>query len=175
MRRTALLLLLALTALGAFTGPAPTQAPGGEVVVFLVRHAERAEDGTRDPPISQRGWTRAKLLADMLRDAGITHIHATDFRRTRQTALPASARTGVDVTLYDPRRLDDFAAELRATPGRHLVVGHSNTTPALVRALGGDPGSPIDEAEYDRLYIVTLDAAGGAHTVLLRFGAPFRP
>ena len=36
---------------------------------------------------------------------------------------------------------------------RHLVVGHSNTTPPLVELFGGDAGPPIDEAsEYDRLY-----------------------
>jgi len=96
MRRIAFTLLLTLTALSALARPvrAQSQPPAGQVVVFLVRHAERTEDGTRDPPISEEGWARAKLLAETLRDAGITHIHATDFKRTRQTALPASARTG---------------------------------------------------------------------------------
>jgi hypothetical protein len=56
-------------------------------------------------------------------------------------------------------------------PGRHFVVGHSDTTPALVEALGGDAGAPIADPEYDRLYVLTLEGAG-ASTVLLRFGAP---
>ena len=74
--------------------------------------------------------------------------------------------------VYDPRDLPAFAQELWQTPGRHLVIGHSNTTPQLAEALGGDPGSPIEEMEYDRLYIVTL-TVDGASTVLLRFGERF--
>jgi hypothetical protein len=53
------------------------------------------------------------------------------------------------------------------------VLGHSNTTPDLVTALGGDPQGPIAEMEYDRLYVVTLTDEG-ASTVLLRFGARYR-
>ncbi|MFQ5536335.1 MAG: histidine phosphatase family protein [Gemmatimonadota bacterium] len=141
----------------------------GDVVVFLVRHAERAEDGTRDPSISTEGRARAEALAAMLRDAGLTAIHSTDFKRTRQTATPVADGAGLSVAIYDPRKLKEFAGRLRETPGRHLVVGHSNTTPDLVAALGGDPGAPIAEDGYDRLYILFISPEG-AETVLLRFG-----
>ena len=153
-------------------------------VIFLVRHAERADDGAmdpqmvmdpqmrKDPPLSGAGRDRASLLAEMLKDAGITHIHSTDYLRTRETAQPTSTATGVELTIYDASHLEAFAAELRSIPGRHLVVGHSNTTPDLLRALGGDPASPIESMEYDRLYIVTVEE-GGVRTVLLRFGGSF--
>jgi len=165
------LLLLALVA-GALGQPREASAQADATVVYLVRHAERAEDGTNDPPISDAGQARSALLAEMLRDAGITRIHTTDFKRTRSTGAPTARETGVEMVLYDPRDLPGFAAELRATPGRHLVLGHSNTTPQLVEALGGDPGHPIEEMEYDRLYVVTLTDAG-ASTVLIRFGDRF--
>jgi hypothetical protein len=42
--------------------------------------------------------------------------------------------------------------ELRRTGGRHLVVGPSTTTPAMVELLGGEPTAPIHEqGEFDRL------------------------
>jgi len=145
----------------------------GEVVVFLVRHAERAEDGSDDPPISEAGHERAVLLAGMLSGAGITQIHSTDYERTRQTGAPLSEAMGLDVASYDPRDLPALAERLGNTPGRHLVLGHSNTTGEAVAALGGNPGDPIEEMEYDRLYMVTLAADGTATTVLLRYGAPF--
>ena len=44
------------------------------------------------------------------------------------------------------------------------------TTPALVATLGGEPGTPIADSEYDRLYLVVLSGSG-AVTSLLRFGA----
>jgi hypothetical protein len=49
-------------------------------------------------------------------------------------------------------------------------VGHSNTTPEVVKHLGGDPGGAIDENEYDRFYVVVLSPQGPA-TVVLRYGS----
>jgi phosphohistidine phosphatase SixA len=155
-----------------------------ETLIFLVRHAERADDGpegnrmamdpqmAEDPPLSVAGQDRAALLAEMLSDAGITHVHSTDYRRTRETAGPAARGTGIEIATYDASDLEGFAKKLRSTPGRHLVVGHSNTTPGLVEALGGDPGSPIQSLEYDRLYLVIVSEAD-VGTVLIRFGAAF--
>lgn len=172
MRRRPSLELLLVLAATSFGAPALVEAQDEPVVVYLVRHSERAEDGTNDPAISEPGWDRSRLLAGMLEDAGLTHMHTTDFRRTRMTGRPTADATGIEMQLYDPRDLDGFAAELRRTPGRHLVLGHSDTTPAMVRALGGDPGSSIQTMEYDRLYIVTLTDLG-ASTVLIRFGARY--
>lgn len=148
---------------------ASTSSEAPPTVIFLVRHAERAEDGTSDPPISEVGQDRARLLARMLRDVDLTHVHTTDFRRTRATGDPTAEAAGVEMALYDPDDLEGFADRLRATPGRHLVLGHSNTTPQLVEALGGDPHGDIDELEYDRLYVMTL-TPDGPSTVLIRFG-----
>ena len=176
MYRRSLLVTAALLLLAPLADSAAVARVGlsGQepIVVYLVRHAERAEDGTRDPAISEAGWSRARLLAEMLRDAGLTHLHTTDLRRTRMTGQPLAERSGLTFDVYDPRDLSGLADRLRATPGRHLVLGHSNTTPQMVAALGGDPGDPIEEMEYDRLYLVTLTEAG-ASTVLLRFGVPF--
>lgn len=169
---TAVALLLATGACSMATQGAGT-ADAEPTVVFLVRHSERAEDGTSDPVISLPGWDRSRLLASFLEDAGLTHIHTTDFRRTRGTGRPVAEALGLSMSTYDPRDLTGFADRLRTMPGRHLVIGHSNTTPDLVAALGGDPISPIDEAEYDRLYVVTLGRDGTTSSVLLRFGARF--
>ena len=104
--------------------------------------AARGEGDTgKDPELTDIGKERADELARMLKDAGITHIWTTNFKRTRATAEPISARTRVKVEVYDPAKLGEFATRLKSIPGRHLVVGHSNTTPGLVQALGGDPGS----------------------------------
>ena len=175
LARLGLLGLLASPALGSAALPTPLSAQQEAVVVYLVRHAERAEDGTSDPPISAVGGERARLLGEMLRDAGVSHIHTTDLRRTRQTGAPLAERLGLDFEVYDPKDLPALAARLRATPGRHLVLGHSNTTPALVAALGGTPGDPIAEAEYDRLYVVVIAPDGTVTTTLLRFGALWHP
>jgi broad specificity phosphatase PhoE len=171
-------------------GPGALEAQD-ETVIFLVRHAERADDVpdhpgaagepdtamnprmmAEDPPLSEAGRERASLLATVLRDAGLTHIHSTDYRRTRETAQPSCETTGLELSIYDASDLETFAENLLSIPGTHLVVGHSNTTPELVRALGGAPGPPIESLEYDRLYMVIVKGSS-TRTVLLRFGEVF--
>jgi broad specificity phosphatase PhoE len=145
--------------------------------VFLVRHGEALypppEDSPRNPPLNRLGRQHAAVLADTLADAGLTAILSTDLRRTLETAGPLAERLGLEIEIYDHRALAELAQRLRATPGRFLVSGHSNTTPELVRLLGGEPGRPIDEkAEFDRLYVVTLAPGRQPSTVLLHYGEP---
>lgn len=146
-------------------------------VVYLVRHAEAVypppADDPGDPPLNEAGRRRAERLAEVLGDAGVTRILSTDLQRTRQTAAPLAERLGLEVELYDPSDLAGLAERLRGLGGRLLVSGHSNTTPELVRLLGGEPGSPIDErTEFDRLYLVLLEPGRPPRTLLLRYGGP---
>jgi broad specificity phosphatase PhoE len=141
------------------------------LLVFLVRHAEKV-DHSRDADLSPEGYERARELARTLADAGIERIYSTDYIRTRETARPLAELLGNEVVLYDPRELHRLAEELKRAGGRHLVVGHSNTSPALVEILGGDPGIPIlEETEYDRLYVISIKGKE-VQSALLRYGRP---
>lgn len=153
--------------------PATEQAA---VVWYLVRHAEKmpaTEENPSDPSLSEEGQVRAQQLAQTLRAAGITHIYSSDFARTRETAQPLADVLGLTVEQYDASALQDFAASLITQTGRIVVVGHSNTTPALAEMLGGDPGEPITEEEYDRLYALVKGAQGEVTTLSLRYGNPY--
>jgi phosphohistidine phosphatase SixA len=169
--------MAALLFISVFAGCSPTRAsrssaPESEpLVVFLVRHAEKT-DVASDPGLSAAGIERAAALARVLRSAEIQHVHSSDFTRTRHTARPIAAEYGVEVELYDPRDLPSLVERLRRTGGRHLVVGHSNTTPQMVELLGGTPGPAInEEGEYDRLYIVTIGSDKAVNSVMMRYGA----
>ena len=149
-------------------------------VVYLVRHAEKADLGD-DPGLTDAGRARAETLARILADEPLTGVLSTDYERTRKTAASVAAVHGVEVEVYDPRDPGPLLRRILGTPGRYLVVGHSNTIPDLVATLGGDPGPPIDDAEYDRLYVVmTLQGSAEQRSrgrnlgALLRFGEPFR-
>jgi len=161
--RTVAVALLAL-ALGAGAAPAQT-------IVYLVRHAEPAMDGTSNPGLNMAGRERAHALVHVLEEAGITGVLSTDFNRTRETVTPLAQALGLQVEVYDHRALDALAERLKHTPGRFVVAGHSNTTPQLVSLLGGEPGEPINENyEFDRLYQVVIGADGSVTTTLLRYG-----
>jgi probable phosphoglycerate mutase len=165
-------LVSCLALLAALLNPAGSIAGHDPLVVFLVRHAEKTDAG-QDPRLSSAGQARARALAETLRDAGISYIHSSGYVRTRDTAAPLANQTGLAVELYDPRNLPALVEKLRATGGRHLVVGHSNTTPQLAELLTGEAAREIDEAvEFDRVYIVTIPATDPPSRVLLRYGAP---
>ncbi len=149
--------------------------PSAPVVVYLVRHAEKDDDGTDDPPLTLAGRIRAQDLRHLLADSDVTRIHTTDLRRTRGTARPIAVELGLEPSLYDPTDLEGFAAQLLAMPARHLVVGHSNTTPVLVEALGGGPQEAISEMEYDLVFLVVIPPGQPAVTTVLRYGEPFVP
>lgn len=160
--------VLTLLLIAPAIGLAADQAADEPLVVFLVRHAEKV-DSSEDPELASAGKKRALELAAMLRDAGIEYVHSSDFIRTRATAAPIAGVLGLELELYDPHHLPAIAATVKATGGRHLIVGHSNTTGEVVTLLGGDPGKAIHDEEYDRLYVVTAEPEG-VTTVLLRYG-----
>lgn len=164
--RAVLAIFIMAMALVPLTGQAGEEA----AVVYLVRHAEKSDAG-RDPQLSDAGRQRALLLANMLRDAGITRIYSTDFIRTRDTAAPLASHLDLEIGIYDRQEMNAFISSLNQAGARSLVVGHSNTTPELVELLGGVSGGKIDEAsEYDRLYILTIRNPGEVETVLIRYG-----
>lgn len=170
--------LLTLTLFGV--AAVPLSAQGEPVVVYVVRHAERLDDGApagaemQDPPLSEAGMARAQELVELFRSAGLTHIHSTDYARTRDTARAASEALGLDLEIYDAVDIPSFGERLRASPGTHLVVGHSNTGPALVEALGGEAGEPIAPLEYDRAYVVVVLPGGATGSAVFRYGSPYR-
>lgn len=123
--------------------------------IFIVRHAEKV-DATKDPDLSPAGRARAEALALMLKDANITAIYATEFKRTQQTAAPLARALGIKMTIR-PANATDFGLKLRTTIGNALVVGHSNTIPHLIKELGISAPINIADSDYDNLFVVVLD------------------
>ena len=136
-------------------------AASAQKLVFVVRHAERADSTSgkmqmqTDPPLSAAGEARAGKLAAMLADAGIGAIFVTEYRRTQDTAKPLADKLGLELQKIPAA---DTAALVRRLHDEHaddivFIVGHSNTVPAVIKALGG-PDVTIAEGEYDNLFIL---------------------
>lgn len=161
----ALALASAMTAC-ASTPEAPR--PSHEARRFVVvRHAEKETGAAApaDPALVEAGRQRAMRLADWLEHSPLVAVYATPYRRTHDTALPTARMHGLPVTRYDPRQpADALADSLRASHphGTVLVVGHSNTVPAIASALCGCEVAPMNEDDYAHRYIVEVDADGQA-------------
>lgn len=152
---------VATALLAACTTTPMDQTPATAVEFVVVRHAEKAAGADPDPSLTAEGHARARALAHALADAPVVAVYSTAFARTRQTAMPTANAHGLPVTTYDAREpADALAIRLRAAhpAGTVLVVGHSNTVPAIAAALCGCDVAAMDETEYDRRLVVTVDA-----------------
>ncbi|SHG66655.1 histidine phosphatase family protein [Massilia sp. CF038] len=156
-------LIAAILMAGALLAPALALAE--PTTVYVTRHGEKGAG--KDPELTTQGQARAAMLATLLGKVGIRQVYSTATLRTQQTAGPLASKAGVAVQTYDPAKPEAVIAKIKATPGPTLLVGHSNTVPELVKLLGGAPGTPIGDDEFDRLYQVTIGADGTVSTVLL--------
>ena len=154
------------------------QAAAAQQTIFVVRHAERADNAPmassksaipNDVPLSEAGKARAAHLAAVLRSAGITHVFTTEFKRTRETAEPFATAQHVKPMMAPAKDVDALVAAISAAKGASLVVGHSNTVPDILRKLGVKETIKIDESEYDNLFVVVRSASGAATLIRLRY------
>jgi len=139
--------------------------------IILVRHAEKVIDpNNNDQDLSSAGQARAQELVRILGDAGINAIYATQYKRTVQTAKPLADKLGLPIVQIDSKKTADLLTQIRTNHRGQVIfiVGHNNTLPEIIAALGGPQHLP--ESEYDDLYVVTVYRTGKARVVKIKYG-----
>jgi len=183
--RTAALLSAAL--LAATGAAAQTHQHARETTVILVRHAEKAAPAagammSADPPLSPAGEQRARDLAERLRSRHVDAILTTQFQRTKMTARPLAE--ALHLTPEETPAGGDAAAHAAAVAdlirtryaGKTvLVVGHSNTVPKIIAALGGPAFTDICDAAYSNIFTLVIPATGTPRVEHAHYGAPDAP
>ena len=152
MRLRILIFLLAC----CFIGNATATDKNSSYTLYLIRHAEKQADGSRDPALTEIGKNRSEQLAVWFQDKNITEIWSSDYKRTRDTAMPLATGLDLELTIYYPRNLPDLVKKLRRHQRTALIVGHSNTTPELARLLCDCSVTDMNESEYDRLIVISV-------------------
>jgi broad specificity phosphatase PhoE len=164
---------IVVAGLGAILLLMPALAQAQQMVIF-VRHAERADGGAAagsmagtpaDPLLSAAGQARAEKLAAMLADSRVKAIYATEFHRTQDTGKPLAAKLGLKVETIAASETAALAARIRTDHPRDvvLVIGHSNTVPDAIKAMGG-PAITMRDDEYDAIFV--LNPSTGGFTVI---------
>ncbi|MFK7934362.1 MAG: histidine phosphatase family protein [Saprospiraceae bacterium] len=121
--------------------------------IYLVRHAEKEKDGTRDPALNEEGIVRSEQLAKLLTTANIQNIYSTDYKRTRMTGMPLADQLDESIEIYSNE--DEMMAILDTMTENTLIIGHSNTIPRLInRLLGEQRLADLKEYEYDKLFFL---------------------
>jgi phosphohistidine phosphatase SixA len=178
------LLLLPLLALLLVSQLAFAQTAEPVTTVFLIRHAERAEEPRQDPLLTEKGTARSQELARLLSTAGIKAIFTSQFARTKLTVEPLAKQLGITPTAQtlksnpsNPRQIAEESTKetvdkiMAHAGGSVLVVGHSNSIPDVIKMLGGDVTPTIDEKKFDDLFVVTVFAKSKAKVTHLKYGS----
>ncbi len=152
MRLRLLLILLSL----CFLSNVAATDKDDSYTLYLIRHAEKYQDGSRDPVLTETGNNRSQQLASWFLDKDLKEIWSSDYKRTRDTAKPLLAELGHELSIYDPGNQAALVEQLLHRQHNALIVGHSNTIPELARLLCGCIIADMEETEHDRLIVVSV-------------------
>ena len=131
--------------------------------IYIVRHAEKVLDGSKDPMLTKIGFARANKLAEILDEVALTAIYSSPYKRTRQTAQLVATNKNLEILPYNPSMQKEFVSSVleKHRGGNLLIVGHSNTVPGLLNIFTGtEKYQQLADDEYDKLFIVNIDADG---------------
>lgn len=148
--------------------------------VIVVRHAEKSTaPPANDPVLSAEGMQRSQDLATALEGARVSSVITTQYQRTQLTAKVISDALGkppIVVPAANPMsaHIAAVVAAVRARPQSDvvLVVGHSNTVPAIIAALGGPKLPDLCDEQYSTIFVLHLSSRGAPSLVKANYGAP---
>ncbi len=158
--------VLAISAASADSGAIRT--------VFVVRHAEKAAEPKKDPPLTETGSARADLLRRMLLDADVYGLFATELQRSSLTLVPLANELGLLITEVESDDPYGMAETVLAAGHKVSVVSaHSDTVIPILEGLGV-ADLPTPPIRYDDFFIVSIPAEGGAGVLRLKYGPESR-
>jgi broad specificity phosphatase PhoE len=171
-----LLLALCLLAGGVVAAPAP---PLANVVILIVRHAEKPDSGPGLTPAGQqratsyvRYFEEYRIGTQVLRvDRLIAAADTKASQRPRLTLEPLSRALKLPIdTQYRDKDTDALAQALKTQPGGKtiLICWHHGDIPSLLQALGGDSDALLPKGKWPEgvyNWVIQLRYDGRGHLV----------
>lgn len=129
--------------------------------IFVVRHAEK-KDQSKDPDLSDAGQKRAQALASLLKESGVSAIYTSEMLRTQKTGEPLAINLKLKTNIVPAADVDKLVKALKddSSSNAALVVGHSNTVPEILKALGAKKAITLGDNDYDRLFLLVPQKTG---------------
>ncbi|MEZ4649658.1 MAG: histidine phosphatase family protein [Candidatus Eisenbacteria bacterium] len=159
--------------------PAWTIDPHGSIRwVIVVRHAEKASQPEKDPPLTEEGQKRAQDLKRMLLAADPTLLIGTELIRTQRTLEPLAEELGLLVDVHDSDDPYGMAAQvLEMERPVSVVSAHSDTIVPILEGLTQLDLQNLYPIEYDDFFVVAIavgvERSGGrpaASVLRLKYG-----
>ncbi|MEZ9819309.1 histidine phosphatase family protein [Shewanella sp. 10N.286.45.A1] len=143
--------------------------------VIVVRHAEKLNDGTRDPALNKEGKLRAVSLINAVPNLPLSQAFASNYQRTQLTLKPIAEANNIPINIVATSgglqaHITRVVELVNGSNGNSLVAGHSNTVPLIISALGGPNITPLKESDYGDLYLLTIKETGEVSLEKRHFG-----
>ncbi|TDQ10288.1 phosphoglycerate mutase family protein [Pedobacter metabolipauper] len=140
------------------------------LTIILLRHAEKENDGTKDPALSEKGKQFAQKISSVLAEVRIDAAYSTSYKRTNQTIAQLAAKNQVAVKTYDPSKSNELIREIERSGNKTIVIsGHSNTVNLIYNLLIKDnPIKELGDDEYRKVFIITYDPAAPSKSTALK-------
>lgn len=148
--RRALIALLLMLAVAGCASIARRPVPN----IYVMRHLHTPA-GVANAQLTPEGQAAAERLADWLKRDPPRTILVSDTDRARNTAAPTAQRYKAAVLTYDARDTPALLAQVLASEGTVLVIGHSNTVPDIVAGLGGPRPLPLVHEDFGDVWHVS--------------------
>ena len=142
--------------------------------IFFVRHAEKALNIKKDPPLNEKGIERANELAYIMQKIEFADFFSTPYKRTVDTLKPLADSKNKKIIRYNPGEMKVFLKRiLKDYKGKTVIIsGHSNTVPQMLNfLLNKQKFQAMDDSTYDNLFLVCAGSIGDIEVVNLKFGA----
>jgi hypothetical protein len=151
--------------------------------IIVTRYANVLVAGGDDAGLSPHGQVRAQEIARLLGAvdvvAGVDAIYVAPNRRARDTSVPISMINDAPVhTVEDPSAVEELVARiLTEYKGKIilLITEPELMQPVIAEMHGSKKLPPIEEGEFDNLYIVSIPWFGKVKTLRLKYGDRYIP
>ena len=146
---------------GDATPPAAESRP--LTTLYVTRHFEKGPGN--DPGLTEAGQRRARLLAQMLANTGISRIITSELRRTIETVLPLGENLAIaEEDFLKIGDINEVVEYVRSLPqGTTAILSHHSFTLHQILTglcVPGHENIRIGGSAYDNLFIVLFPAGG---------------
>ena len=128
-----------------------------ESIYYFIRHAEKDSSNPEDknPDLNQQGKIRALNWLYFFREIPLDKIYSTNYKRTIQTVKQIAEEKNITISYYSPEKIDAENFKKQNKSLSILVVGHSNTTPALVNLIiGQNKFEKMNDSDNSSMFVI---------------------
>lgn len=155
-----LLFFVGLFSLGTIILSCSSKIKKDEVVIYLIRHAEKdlSDPLNVNPELTAEGEARAEKLVKEMKGIKLEEVYSTEYIRNINTVQPLCDDRGMEILNYNAFEFSAMLDLMKTKKGKaFLICGHGDNLLPMVDYLGGiRPIESLAHTENDKIFKVKI-------------------